>query len=451
MTVVYALAAAFAAAGAASAQVVVARIPLAAPRASPPALAAPLLAAPAVSGTLFAQPMLSGRVLGVPGPGVTPAHIEAVKALAVRSGEAIIVHGSRQTGVSHHTGLPFAPDTDLDLGVVGSPETILRFDRDMWDGKVPHARHGPMITVPSVEDAVGRGHLVVAPPEKLLPGELGSLQRQARTWRTDAQLTKLAETPRKPGERFRFVVIGDAEPGRFWFTRAFFNKPGVFWRLLARADRTGPDFILQLGDMVSRGSVANFWSFLRGLFSSGLRVPYLTAIGNHDRRKPHGVSDDHVYRATFGSPDYSFMRGGRRFVVVDSSAGRVTWAQLAWLAGELDPAVPTIVFTHIPPAPLSEWTDWGSLKGAGGFKEGSEMFMRLMSANNVARVYVGHVHGLGVLESGGVKYVLTGGGGSPLFPGPVKERLHHWLSVEAGPDGLVETVHADNGASYPLR
>ena len=99
--------------------------------------------------------------------------------------------------------------------------------------------------------------------------------------------------------------------------------------------------------------MANFWAFTRGLFSAGPKTPYLTALGNHDRHKPHGVTNDRLYRATFGSPDYSFTRGGWRFVVVDSSAGRMTKAQLEWLAGQLDPAVPTVIFTHIPPAPLS--------------------------------------------------------------------------------------------------
>lgn len=450
MTVVRALAAVLTAAGAASAQVVVARVPLSAPRVSPPALSAPFLSAPAVP-SLPVSSDLGARVLGVPGPGVTPEHIAAVKALAERSGEAIVIHGSRQTGFSHHTGLPFASDTDLDLGVIGSPERILNVNRDMWDGKVPHARHMPMISIASIEDAVGRGHLVVAPAPSRLPAELEALRRQARPWRTDEQLTKLAAAPRAARGTFRFAVIGDAEPGRFWISRRFFNKPGVFWRLLARADRSGSDFILQLGDMVSRGTALNFWSFIRGLFSVGPKTPYLTAIGNHDRRKPHGVTDDRAYRAAFGTPDYSFTRGGWRFVVVDSSAGRITKDQLHWLARELDPAVPTVVFTHIPPAPLSEWTDWGRFKGAGGFKEGSVDFMRLMSANKVARVYMGHIHGLGMLEREGVKYVLTGGGGSPLFPGPVKRRLHHWLSVEAGPRGLVETVHADDGSSFLLR
>lgn len=413
MTVVFALAAAFAAAGAASSQVVVRVRPP-----SAPALRASVL--PAASFSPPAPSLSAVRLLGTPGPGVTPAHIEAIKAVAAK-GQAVFVHGSRQTGVSYHTGLPFSADSDLNTGVIGA-----------WDGRV---------RVPSIEEAVGRGYLVAAPalPKAAL----------AHPWRTAEQLSRLAASPRLSGESFRFAVIGDAEPGRFWISRKLFNSPGVFWKLLAGADRSGSDFILQLGDMVSRGTVSNFLGFVRGLFAAGPRTPYLTVIGNHDRHKPHGVTNDRVYRAVFGGTDYYFERAGRRFVVVDSSAGRVTRAQLAWLAGVLTPGA--VVFTHIPPAPLSEWTDWGRFKGAGGFKEGSGEFMRLMTVNRVERVYMGHIHGLGVLERGGVRYVLTGGGGSPLFPGPVKKRLHHWLSVDVGPEGIVETVHAADGSSFLLK
>ncbi len=418
MTVVYALAVALAAAGAASAQMIP-RVPVSAPLVTPSALAAPVLSAPSAFTTPLALSLLPVRVLGTPTPGVTPAHVEAAKASVSHSGKAVIVHGEGLKGYSE----------------IGVPDTIA------WDGLVRRAT--------SIEDAVGRGQMVIAPHPVRQPGDIGTLQKHSRPWRTDEQLAKLAKTP--SSDRFRFAVIGDAEPGRFWISRRFFNSPGVFWKLLARADRSGSDFIFQLGDMVSRGTVARFWEFIRGLASAAPKTPYLTAIGNHDRHKPHGITNDRVYRATFGSPDYSFTRGGWRFVVVDSSAGRITPAQLKWLAGELSPSIPTVVFTHIPPAPLSEWTDWGALKGAGGFKAGSAEFMALMAANKVSRVYMGHIHGLGVLERDGVKYVLTGGGGSPLFPGPVKKKLHHWLSIEAGPDGLVETVHAVDGSSFPLR
>ena len=189
------------------------------------------------------------------------------------------------------------------------------------------------------------------------------------------------------------------------------------------------------------------------LIAYGVKTPYLTAIGNHDRHKPHGITNDAVYRATFGSPDYSFTRGGWKFVVVDSSAGRITPAQLKWLKGELDPSQKTVVFTHIPPAPLWEWTDWGAMKGAGGFKDGSAEFMALMTANKVTRVYMGHIHAFWAADHKGVRYVISGGGGSPLYPLPPgypKKRFAHYMTVAASPLGLVETVHPYHGSSFVL-
>ncbi|MEK7390352.1 MAG: metallophosphoesterase [Elusimicrobiota bacterium] len=281
-------------------------------------------------------------------------------------------------------------------------------------------------------------------------GKLEALRRLSEPLSTPVQLARLQRTPRPKGETFRFSVIGDAEPGRFWFSRRFFNTPGVFWKLLTGADKLKGDFIIQLGDMVSRGLIRQFNIFIRGLIGASLETPYLSVIGNHDRHRPHGVSNDRVYRTVFGLTDYAFDRGGWRFVVVDSSARALTQAQLSWLEGVVKPGGRTIVFTHVPPAPLGEWTDFGPFKGVGGFRVGAQQFMRLMSERGVARVYMGHLHGLGRLVRDGVTYVLSGGGGSPLFPGPLR-RLHHRLSVEVGPEGVRETVHVANGASFPLR
>ena len=309
-----------------------------------------------------------------------------------------------------------------------------------------------MAVLPSAEDAVALGHLVIAPRAAEPQGDHGVVRRLAAAFRTTEQLARLTATKRGDQEAFRFSVIGDAEPGRFWISRALFNEnPKAFWKILARADRSGSDFIVQLGDMVSRGILRNFMDFFLRLRGMAPRTPYLTVIGNHDRHSPHGVSNDIVYRSLFGGTDYTFQRGGWRFVVVDSSAGRLSADQLAWLKQTLKKETPTVVFTHMPPAPLGEWTDFAGSKGAGGFKEGAEEFMRLMSESGVSRVYMGHVHGFGVLDRGGVRYVLTGGGGSPLFPGPVKDRFHHSITVDVGPNGLVETVHPLDGTSFPLR
>lgn len=448
MKAVLVLAAAVLAAAGAAAQSFAPRVPSYSAPVAPAASA--LSALPAASlPTAFVSPSAAPTLIGVPGPGVSPAHLAAVQALADESGHPWVIHGSRQTGVSVHTGETFAADADLDLGVVGTPESMFAAQRRRWD-LAPDAEHGPVLFARTVEEAAARGHLVVLPRASVpTPGTLAAA---AAPFRTAAQLSKLAASPRADGETFRFEVIGDAEPGRFWFSRALFNRDtGAFWRMLKRSDSSGADFVVQLGDMVSRGIVRNFRAFFARLTGLSPRTPYLTVIGNHDRESPHGASNDRLYRSLFGSTDYFFDRGGRRFVVLDSSAGRVTPPQLDWLRKVLDPKLPTVVFTHMPPAPLGEWTDFPGRKGSGGFREGSLEFMRLMSERGVERVYMGHVHGLGVIDRGGVRYVLTGGGGSPLYPAPVKARFHHTLTVDAGPDGLSETVRTADGRSFPLR
>ncbi|MDX6768960.1 MAG: metallophosphoesterase [Elusimicrobiota bacterium] len=419
---------------------------LVAPAGRPVVFALPLSLVPAdAPRPSLRAPVPALAPLGVPGPGVTPAHAAAVQDLADRTGLTLSVHGSRQTGTRARDGRPFTPESDLNLAVVG-PEAAAAAAALRFDG-VPDARRAPA-AVPTVEEAVGRGHLVFRP--RGAPADHDAVARLAAPLRTERQLARLQERPRAPGESFRFTVIGDAEPGRFWFSRLLFGRPGVFRRLLERADASGSDFILQLGDLVSRGLRARFRDLFVQLRAARLSTPFLTVIGNHDRHAPHGVSNDRLYRRYWGATDWVLDRGDWRFVTVDSSAGRVTPEQLAWLDSVLVPGKRFVVFTHVPPAPLGEFTDYGRLKGVGGFREGSAAFMRLMAERGVERVYMGHVHGLGAVERDGVTYVLTGGGGSPLYPSPLR-RLHHALDVEIGPEGVHETVRPLDGAAFRLR
>ncbi|MBI5597927.1 MAG: metallophosphoesterase [Elusimicrobia bacterium] len=269
-------------------------------------------------------------------------------------------------------------------------------------------------------------------------------------WRTKRQLARLGAVKRYPHESFRFAVLGDAEPGRFWVWRKLFNQPGVFETQVRRAQSEACDFTVQLGDMVSRGTEENYLAFFEALSSWEVSTPYLSVIGNHDRRFPHGTTDSQTYRSCFGPVNYAFDRGGWRFVSLDTSAHRVTASQLRWLDRVLDTPQRTAVFTHIPPAVLREWTDYGGARGVGGFKEGALELTDLLSRRGVARVYLGHIHAFGVQDYKGVRYVLSGGGGSPLFPCGVKDVFHHYLVVEAGPDGIRETVRCADGRSLSI-
>lgn len=316
---------------------------------------------------------------------------------------------------------------------------LFRHVRDRADGLSRALRMGVPMTPAERWGLPSHKELSASARKKRADARL--LERLAAPWRTTRQLETLAAGGRRPGDAFTFAVLGDAEPGRFWIFRKLFNRKGVFETQLRRLQGQPFDFTMQLGDMVSRGIRPNYLKFFRQLGRNGVRVPYLTTIGNHDRRFPHGLCDADLYRDFFGRTNYAFTHAGVRFVSLDTSLQRVTPRQLAWLEKVLDFDGVKIVFTHIPPAYLGEWTRFAGAQGVGGFKRGAREMMDLFSRRQVSRVYMGHIHAFGVQDVGGVRYVLTGGGGSPLFPVGKSDVFHHFLSVRIGPEGVEETVH----------
>jgi len=279
--------------------------------------------------------------------------------------------------------------------------------------------------------------------------ERAELSESFRHLRTSAQLGRLASTGRGHEEEFHFAVLGDAEPGRFWFSRALFNVPGVFEKQVRAIQEHPIDFSVQLGDMVSRGLAENYRSFLNNISRLMPQKPYLTVIGNHDRHSPNLPSRADYYRACFGRTNYAFDHGSIRFVVLDSSRRAVSGRQLKWLDLALRSPKRKIVFTHIPPGVLS-WTHFAGARGVGGFRRGGREFADIVSRHGVERVYMGHIHGFGVQDFQDVRYVLTGGGGSPLFPLAVEDRFHHYIVVRVGANGIEDRVFSLDGHHFKI-
>lgn len=274
---------------------------------------------------------------------------------------------------------------------------------------------------------------------------LVELKAAAARWRTARQLRRLTRLPSAASDTVRFAVLGDCEPSRFWIYRKLFNREGVFSEQMTSIQEQPVSFIVQLGDMVERGEPRRYASFLRELRRVWSGKPYLTVIGNHDRSRPNGKSHSTMYRALFGRPNYFFDHAGTRFVVLDSSAKRVSKPQLRWLKMVLRAPGRKIVFTHMPPVHLGLWGGTGKVHELGGFIGGAGEFSEIVEQAGVDRVYMGHVHAFGVQDHNGVRYILTGGGGSALFPSGNEDRFHHYLVVEIGPTGVRERVHELNG------
>lgn len=279
--------------------------------------------------------------------------------------------------------------------------------------------------------------------------ERKELAESSKHLRTAHQLNKLAGRIRKPGEDFEFAVLGDSEPGRFWFSRALFNIPGVFEKQVQAIQDHPIDFSVQLGDMVSRGIASHYRSFFQKLAHLRPEKPYLTVIGNHDRYTPNLRSNADFYRACFGKTNYSFDHAGVRFVVLDSSNRALSSHQLKWLDITLRTDLRKVIFTHIPPAVLS-WTNFAGARGIGGFRTRAQEFVELVSRHRVARIYMGHIHGFGVQDYRGVRYVLSGGGGSPLFPSSVQDRFYHYIVVRVTSSGLEDVVFSLDGHRFKI-
>ena len=294
------------------------------------------------------------------------------------------------------------------------------------------------------------------PPLGALTEVPADLAAAKAVWGTQAMMSRLSAVP--GGAGVRFAVVGDGEPGRFPWQSIFAPRDG-FKRLLRLLQPRGPELVMQLGDFVSKGNAKNYRAYV-SLLVAEAKVPLFHIQGNHDRSAPNGDADKDLYRAVFGDGDFYFERGGWRFVAFDTADYAVTDAQLDWLDAALGSEKPTLLFLHIPPVYLKgliksvvpEDDDAKAMNGY--FNGGSDRFREILARRRPKRVYMGHIHAFGTAELDGVKYVLTAGGGSPLYPLPPGYpgyRRTHYLWVTAGAGGdVAETVHELGGRTFPV-
>ena len=148
---------------------------------------------------------------------------------------------------------------------------------------------------------------------------------------------------------------------------------------------------------------------------------------------------------------------------------------LAWLKAALAVPGPKVIFTHVPPdyiksiTPLKEvgaLEEWSTDKDAQDeqkgylrdfftnyFQDGASEFEDIVSNGGVKAVYMGHIHAFWAADHRGVRYIISGGGGSPLYPLPPgypKKRFAHTLNIAVNPSGLVETVVPYKGKPFVL-
>jgi acid phosphatase type 7 len=252
---------------------------------------------------------------------------------------------------------------------------------------------------------------------------------------------------------FRFVVYGDMRyPGH-----------NAHREIVDALVREAPALIVNTGDLTDLGSEESNWQkYFEITAPMGAITPVVPALGNHDgERRGAGAA---LSWSLFGVPAKgppgwtSFDLGGVHFVILSTNEMRNP-AQVTWLRDDLAQARrlhPRAIFAFCHEGPWSHGVH-------GGAAEMVREYAPLLAAAHADVLFSGHDHiyerGVGTTAEGNLTYVVTGGGGAPLYsptchasagpppivphplpacPGSVAAltNTYHYIMVEVGTDGV---------------
>lgn len=226
----------------------------------------------------------------------------------------------------------------------------------------------------------------------------------------------LASVASLADSEFTFAVFGDNGP-----IRPGVAQTEVFKRILKEIDALNPAFVVSNGDSVYGSSdnarLKTQYEEYADTIKSLLKAKVYLTLGNHDILGSKANQD--FFEKGLGGLYRSFDRGNSHFIILDTEVvgeeNRIAGKQLEWLKQDLDKsrrAKHKFVFMHRPMYPVDGHT--GQCLDAHP-KERDElhaMFVR----NHVTAVFAGHEHLFDQMTKDGVRYVITGGASTLLFP-----------------------------------
>jgi acid phosphatase type 7 len=202
------------------------------------------------------------------------------------------------------------------------------------------------------------------------------------------------------GEAFSFVVYGDNR-----------SNSADHQSVVDAIAKESVDFLVETGDVINyplQNEYDEYFTIEKELLLHNVLFP---ALGNHEYALGAGVT---VWKQNFYIPDqsyYFFDWGNSRFVVLDFNTGIA--AQTTWLGTVLKEARDQnmehifIVLHHSP-------YDSGN-HGENKSRQGD--WVPLFQQYKVDMIFGGHDHDYerGFVAATGLRYLITGGGGAPLY------------------------------------
>ncbi len=232
----------------------------------------------------------------------------------------------------------------------------------------------------------------------------------ARDW----NLHTLKQIKVPAGSSLTFAVLGDNR-----------SNPEIFTQVLQHMDQEpGLAFAIDVGDLVESGSRETFGQFLTQV-QQNLRLPLLTAIGNHDLDDQRSST---LYRRIFGPDYYAFHFKDNYLIMVNDVAPHgIGPRQWRWLEANLrkSQAYQTrLVFLHTPLFDPRGGEHHHCLSEEMGRK-----LLALFRQYHVSHIFAGHIHSYFSGNWDGVPYTISAGAGAPLYGSDPAHFFYHYLKV----------------------
>jgi 3',5'-cyclic AMP phosphodiesterase CpdA len=257
--------------------------------------------------------------------------------------------------------------------------------------------------------------------------------------RTPASRPHTAGGPSPTAALFRFAAYGDTR-----------DNHDIHREIVKAVLSFQPALVLQTGDLVHHGDAVDEWRIFDQITGDmRRRIPYYPARGNHD------VGTSGFYEQRVTSPVtsgnqlyYSFEKENLHFVAIDtqqalgprSEEGRWLEADLAQARAAGRFIIPFFHKAIFSIGPHAVESDVMALR---------PVLHALFRRHGVRLAFEGHDHIYYRTLRDGITYVVTGGGGAPLYdgrhpelgvPGDVFEKVNHFCIADVYPDRVAVTA-----------
>lgn len=232
-------------------------------------------------------------------------------------------------------------------------------------------------------------------------------------------------------KEFRFIVFGDFRTSRR--DRPYNDN---LTRILREIEIIRPDLVISTGDAYY-GYGGTFERFKNEIdyfdaMSRKLSIPFFNVIGNHEIAGD-SKREDYV-RERYGNLYGSFDFGNSHFIILNTEEkgreGTIKGKQLEWLKKDLESnkrMKNIFVFMH---RPMFSAVDPELIFGK-SFRDmkNRDFLHSLFKEFKVKAVFAGHEHLYSETIKDGIRYFVTGGGGSPLYQSPKGGGFFHYIVV----------------------